>query len=169
MANCANSTSTPTASRRRFGAGLLAVMAGSVITSGVAAGTAASVGDLIPAEVEPDGALLSMRADLLAAVADVGWFEMDDEWSDERISQAGKRLNDVCWEIVQAPPPQTAAGRALKAAGVMYQLRDGYSGGGWPGQGEAMAWDVLSQIAGDAYVSPALPERLRASCEPARA
>jgi len=60
MANCANSTSTPNASRRRFGAGLLAIAAGSVITSGVAAGTAASVGDL---------ALVDTDADLIAACA----------------------------------------------------------------------------------------------------
>ena len=50
MAKTVHTTSTPNASRRRFGAGLLAVMGGSVITSGVAAGTAASVGDLIPSE-----------------------------------------------------------------------------------------------------------------------
>jgi len=144
-------------------------MAGSVITSGVAAGTAASVGDLVPVEVESDAALLSLRAELLAAVADMGWSEMVDAISDEKLTQIGDRLRDVCWEIVEAPPAQTEAGRALKAAGAMYHLRDGFSYGRWPGSGEAMAWDVLSQIAGDAYVPPAMPERLRASCEPARA
>lgn len=169
MAVEAHSTPVPIASRRRFGAGLLAVIAGSAITSGVAAGTAASVGDLVPVEVELDAALLSLRAELLAAVADMGWSEMVDDISDERLTQIGDRLRDVCWEIVEAPPAQTAAGRALKAAGAMYRFRDGFSHGRWPGDGEAMAWDVLSQIAGDTYVPPAMPERLRAQCEPARA
>lgn len=169
MANHASSTNTPTASRRRLGAGLLSVMAGSVITSGVAAGTAASVGDLVPADIDPDAALLSLRTELLAAVADLGWAEMVDDVSDEKLTQISHRLRDICWEIVESPPAQTAAGRALKAAGAMYRFRDGFSAGEWPGDGEAMAWDVLSQIAGDAYVPPAMPERLRISCEPARA
>jgi len=60
------------ASRRSLGAGLFAVMAGRVITSGVAAGTAVSVGEVVPAEVEPDASLFSLRSNLLAAVADVG-------------------------------------------------------------------------------------------------
>jgi len=144
-------------------------MTGSVITSGVAAGTAASVADLVPTEVDPDATLLSLRAELLAAVTDMGWSEMVGEISDDRLTEISNRLRDVCWEIVETPPAQTAAGRALKAAGAMYRFRDGFSAGEWPGDGEAMAWDVLSQIAGDAYVPPALPERLRASCEPARA
>lgn len=94
---------------------------------------------------------------------------MVNEILDEKLTQVGHRLRDVCWEIVEAPPAQTAAGRALKAAGAMYQFRDGFSHGRCPGDGEAMAWDVLSQIAGDTYVPPAMPERLRASCEPGRA
>ena len=96
MAEHFHSTPTPTASRRRLGAGLLAVMAGSVITSGVAAGTAASVGDLVSFEVQPDAALLSLRADLLAAVSDVGWSEMVDAISDDKLTQIGAWLRDVC-------------------------------------------------------------------------
>lgn len=104
MANCANRISTPIASRRGSGVGLLAIVAGSAITSGVAAGTAASVGDVVPAKFWSDAALLSLRANLLAAVADVGWSEMVDDISDEMLSQVGDRLHDVCWEIVEAQP-----------------------------------------------------------------
>lgn len=53
MAEHAYSTPTPIASRRRFGAGPLAVMAGSAITSVIAAGAAASVSDLVPVKVAP--------------------------------------------------------------------------------------------------------------------
>jgi len=127
------------ASRRSFSAGLLAIITGSVITFGVAAGTVASVGDVFPAEVEPDATLLSRRADLLAAVADVGWSEVVDDISDEKLTQIGDRLRDVCWEIVEAPSGQTAAGPALKAASAMYQFRDGFGHGRWPGDGETMA------------------------------
>lgn len=49
---------------------------------------------------------------------------------------------------------QTAAGRALKAVGAMYSFRKGFSYGRWRGDGEAMAWEVLSHIAGDAHVPP---------------
>lgn len=55
MAKNANSIPMFNASRRSLGAGLFAVMAGRVITSGVAAGTA---GDVVPAEVELDASLL---------------------------------------------------------------------------------------------------------------
>ena len=96
MAETANSIPMSNASRRSFSAGLLAIMTGSVITSGVAAGTVASVGDVVPAEVEPDAALLSRRADLLAAVADGGWSEVVDDISDEKLTQIGDRLRDVC-------------------------------------------------------------------------
>lgn len=64
MANCANSTPTPTGSRRRLGASLFAVMAGSVITSGIAAGAAVSVADLVSAE--PDADLVRLCGEFVA-------------------------------------------------------------------------------------------------------
>jgi len=59
MANHANSTNTPNASRRKLGAGLLAVMAGSVVTSGIAAGLAAAAE---PMQSETDTALIAACA-----------------------------------------------------------------------------------------------------------
>lgn len=167
MATHAHSTPTSNAppSRRRT---LFAAAGAVILGSGIAAGVAASIADHVLVEVEPDATLLALRPDLLAAVADLGWSEMVNEISDERITEVGKCLRSVCWEIVEAPPAQTAAGRALKAAGAMYQFRDGFNHGHWPGDGEAMAWDVLSQIAGDFYVPPAMPERIRHLCEPER-
>ena len=44
----------------------------------------------------------------------------------------------------------------------MYQLRMAYSHGHLPGDGEELAWNLLSELAGDVYVQPALPEHLRA-------
>lgn len=50
LAKTSPTTFAPTASRRTLSAGLLAVIAGGTITSGIAAGVAASVGDLVPAD-----------------------------------------------------------------------------------------------------------------------
>lgn len=53
--------STVSTSRRTLGAGLFAIMAGSVITSGIAAGAAASVTDPIPPS--PDAELIALCAE----------------------------------------------------------------------------------------------------------
>lgn len=168
MATHAHSTpaTTPTHSRRRA---LFAAASAVVMGGGISAGVAASVADYTTLEPDPDTALLSLRPELHAAVLDLGWSEMTDGHSDEKLTAIADRLGAVCWDIVDAPQAQTADGRALKAAAAMYRFRDGFSHGCWSGDGEEMAWNVLSELAGDVYVPPALPERLRANNEPGRA
>jgi len=136
---------------------------------GITAGAAACVADLVPVEAEPDAALLSMRAELLAAVADVSLSEMVDETSDETISEAGVRLVNACWAIIQAPVAQTSAGRALKAAAAMHEHRFNFVAGRWVNDGSEMAWSVLSEIAGEVYAPVSVPERVRAMTQPGRA
>jgi len=53
---------TSSTGRRTLGAGLLAVIAGSTITSGIAAGMTTSVADLLPAN--PDAELIALCAEL---------------------------------------------------------------------------------------------------------
>lgn len=110
----------------------------------------------------PDAAILSLRDEFRAAVA--LWIEINhrtDEILDEEMDSASYRLNDACSAIVDSPPAQIQAGRALKAAAAMHQLTAAFNEGcadDWSGIGEEMAWHVLSEIAGDEYV-PTLPER----------
>lgn len=137
-------------SRRKLFGGAAAMVLGTGITAGVAA----SAADLVPAELEPDAELLSLRSELMAAVAELGWSEIASEVPEHRLTEVANRLIDASWAIVDAPSAQTAAGRALKAAAAMYHLRDGFSSGEWPGCGEAIAWDALSEVAGDFYGRP---------------
>ncbi len=148
---------------------LFAAAGAVVMGAGITAGAAASVADLVPVEAEPDAALLSMRAELLAAVADVSLSEMVDETSDEATSEAGVRLVNACWAIVRSPVPQTSAGRALKAAAAMHEHRFNFVAGRWVDDGSEMAWSVLSEIAGEVYAPVSVPERVRAMTQPARA
>ena len=159
-------TSTPCSTRRVALGGALVSFAAAASAVSVTAGAAASVADLVP--VDADVALLALRTELLAAVADVSFTEMVSTVSDERVDQSRERLSNVCWEIVDADPARTPAGRALKAAAAMHQLRTEFNNGHWRSNVAAMAWDVLSEIAGPAYQPPALPERKRALCEPER-
>ena len=162
MANIALSTPTPITTRRTLGAGLFAT----IIGSGITAGAAASVADLVPSD--PDAELLSLRAELTAAVADAGHSNMIEDWSDDEMTRSANRLGDACWAIVDAPRAQTPAGLALKAAACMHQLRYSYGCAGWGGDGEEMAWNLLSELAGDAYLPVAVPDYARLSV-PARA
>lgn len=151
---------------------------GALASIGLTAGAAASVADIAPSPADPDAVLLGVHPDLIAAVREVnacemwegplpvGWPDADlDDW----ITRTGERLLEVCWDIVDAPPAQMAEGRALKAAAAMYQLRMVYGPGEWQGAGEEQAWLVLSELAGDVYVPPAVPEHLRQTTEPGRA
>ena len=151
-------------SRRSLFGGAAAVVLG----GGVTAGAAASVADYVPADVSPDAALLALRAELMAAVAGIAYDENAPDWDDEEITRSGERLSVACWAIVDSPRAQTPARLALKAAASMYQLRESYNHGTWHGDGEDMAWQLLSALAGSAYIPPMLPARLIASCEPAR-
>ena len=152
--------------RRAALGGALVSFAAAASAVGSGAGAAASVADLVPADA--DVALLALRTELLAAAVDVNFTEVVSTVSDERIDQSRERLSNVCWEIVDADPARTPAGRALKAAAAMHQLRTEFNNGNWRSNVAAMAWDVLSEIAGPAYQPPALTERMRALCEPER-
>ena len=148
-----------------------ALLGGGASAAGITSGFSA----LAP---NPDADLLALRPRLVAAVAEVNASEMADDHHvppgaadkdhDAWVSRTGGELTGACWAIVDAPPAQTAAGRALKAAAAMHQLRMAYCLGGWPGDGEELAWNVLSEVAGAAYVPPSIPEHLRAGSEPER-
>ena len=124
-----------------------------------------------------DAELLALREQLDAAIREMGAVEMYDPPPgllslayDERLTASGDELEEVCWAIVECPPAQTAEGRALKAAAAMHHLKFVYDGhgGAWPGSGEELAWNVLSEIAGSAYEPVTLPPYL-AHTEPERA
>lgn len=122
----------------------------------------------------PDAELLALAPTLRAAVEECDRTEtattippgVPDADFGAWVTRTGQLLLDVCWEIINAPPARTEAGRALKAAAAMHQLRFAFSGGAWDGAGEEMAWLVLSELARNAYVPAAVPEYLRARCEP---
>jgi hypothetical protein len=158
--------SIPTTTRRTLFASSAAV---------VMASTAAATA---PAIASDDAELLALRPRLEAALLEVSATEMSgsetlppgrsNQDHEAWVARTGEELEEVCEAIVDAPAAATPEGRALKAAAAMHQLRFAYNGG-WPGGGEALAWDVLSELAGDAYVPVALPEPLRVNCEPRRA
>ena len=152
----------------------LALGSGAAAAVGITAGAAASIPPVMAQH--PDVELLALRPRLHAALREVNASEMasansaaiTDKEHEDWVSDSGKDLDDVCWKIVDAPCAQTAEGRALKAAAAMYQLRFACCSGHWPGSGEELAWTVLSELAGDAYVPPELPVHLHHN-EPARA
>jgi hypothetical protein len=132
-----------------------------------------------PAIASDDAELLALRPRFEAALLEVSATEMSgsetlppgrsNQDHEAWVARTGEELEEVCEAIVDAPAAATPEGRALKAAAAMHQLRFAYNGGGWPGGGEALAWDVLSELAGDAYVPVAMPEHLRVNSEPRRA
>lgn len=142
-------------SRRSLFAATTAVVMGSGITAGIAA----SVADLVPAD--PDAELLSLRAELDAAVGEAGFWNTATNCPDEDLARSGLRLSDACWAIVDMPPARTPAGWALKAAASMHQFRFSYGCGGWGSDGEEMAWNVLRELARDAYQGVAVPDYAR--------
>lgn len=129
MANCADSASTPIASGRRLGAGLLAVIGGSVLTSGVAAGTAASVGDLFSFDPDADLIALCSRAvaidDRSIAILDTvdGLTPRDPRWS-AAYDESG-RIFDECREGMNRAatiPARTSDGLRAKASLALREL-----------------------------------------------
>lgn len=128
------------------------------------------------AKFHADAALLALAPPLRATLAETSATELSDGTVppgvsdadyDSWLSRVGEDLEAICEQIVDAPAAQTAEGLALKAAAAMHQLRLSYHGG-WPGSGEWLAWDVLSEIAGEAYVPISAAEYARNNCEPGR-
>ena len=160
-------TSSPSSRRQALVFGAAALVAGAGF-----AGSAAAAGSA-------DAELFALRERLDAALREMSAVEMFDPPPginavslayDERLTASGDELEEVCWAIVECPPAQTAEGRALKAAAAMHHLKFAFdgNGGGWSGSGEELAWNVLSDVAGAAYVPVTRPPHL-AHTEPERA
>jgi len=126
-----------------------ALLAGGASAAGIVAGVAAAA-----PTVSPDAELLALRARLDGAVREMAAANAAGGIDEDHMAQLCEQLVDASWAIVDAPPAQTAEGRALKAAAAMASLRDAYAGHHWPGDGEELAWNVLSELAGDVYVAP---------------
>ena len=114
MATHAHSTNTSLTARRQFGAGLLAVVAG----SGIAAGAAASVADLVPEH--PDARLLAICG--MAETADRLMMDAQARFSANRDDRVSRTESDKHFEqsvelAEQAAqiPAQTLEGIRAKA------------------------------------------------------
>ena len=134
-------TSAPITTRRALTLG-----AGAFSAIGITAGIAASV-----PQPHPDAELLAMRPRLMAAARALEASDASPSDDDDALAQICDELEEASWAIVDAEPARTDEGLALKASAVMYHLRIAYSHGCWPGDGEEMAWNLLSELAGDAY------------------
>lgn len=152
--------------RRSLASGLFAIVAG----TGITAGAAASVADFaIPLAPPPDAELLALADRLEIARIQIGAINVGvPEPTDAEIDAAVDAMSDVCDAIIDAPRASTLAGRALKAAAAMHQLGSVFNYGQWPGRAQESAWNVLSEIAGPAYVETDVPAEKRDSWRPKR-
>lgn len=133
--------------RRRLTTSFAALVA----ASPAFAATSVVVSNALPRPADPDASLLSLRAELDAAAAEAGHWNMVDDYPEEDLNRSALRLSEACWAIVDMPRANTPAGWALKAAASMHQFRFSYGCGGWGSEGEEMAWNVLRELAGDSY------------------